>query len=100
MEYPGAIYHLTVRANGGAELFEDDDDRRYLLGRIAVAARMLCQYGGLTPRAAAPLLGVRTGEAVCCQLRKLTQLCQTDAVLHRALAGIEKRLDRQHRQQA
>jgi hypothetical protein len=33
----GAIYHLTVRANGGAELF-DDDDRRYLLGRIAAAA--------------------------------------------------------------
>ena len=66
----------------------------------AVAARMLCQYGGLTQRAVAPLLGVRTGAAVCCQLRKLTQLCQTDAVLHRALAGIEKRLDRQQRQQA
>jgi len=52
-----AIYHLTVRANGEAEMFEDDDDRRYLLGRIAVATRMLCQYGGLTQRAAAPLLG-------------------------------------------
>ena len=38
MEYPGAIYHLTVRANGRAELFDDDDDRRYLLGRIAEAA--------------------------------------------------------------
>ncbi len=37
VEFPGAIYHLTVRANGGAGLF-DDDDRRYLLGRIAEAA--------------------------------------------------------------
>ena len=33
-----AIYHLTVKANGGTELFEDDDDRRDLLGRIAEAA--------------------------------------------------------------
>jgi REP element-mobilizing transposase RayT len=38
VEYPGAIYHLTVRANGRAERFDDDDDRRYLLGRIAEAA--------------------------------------------------------------
>jgi REP element-mobilizing transposase RayT len=38
VEYPGAIYHLTVRGNGRAELFEDDDDRRYLLGQIAEAA--------------------------------------------------------------
>jgi hypothetical protein len=35
--YPGEINHLTVRANGGAELFEDDD-RRYLLRRSAAAA--------------------------------------------------------------
>ena len=38
VEYPGATYHLTVRANGRAELLDDDDDRRYLLGRIAEAA--------------------------------------------------------------
>ena len=37
VEYEGAIYHLTVRANGGDALFTDDDDRRYLLSRIAEA---------------------------------------------------------------
>ena len=37
VEYKGAIYHLTVRANGGDALFEDDGDRRYLLSRIAEA---------------------------------------------------------------
>jgi hypothetical protein len=29
---------VTVRSNGGAALFEDDFDRRYLLGRIGEAA--------------------------------------------------------------
>jgi len=42
LEYKGAIYHVTVRANGGADLFRDDVDRRYLLKRIAEAAEM-CQ---------------------------------------------------------
>ena len=37
VEYEGAIYHLTVRANGGDALFTDDGDRRYLLSRIAEA---------------------------------------------------------------
>jgi len=37
VEYKGAIYHLTVRANGGDAFFEDDGDRRYLLSRIAEA---------------------------------------------------------------
>jgi len=38
VEYKGAIYHLTVRANGGDALFGDDGDRRYLLSRIAEAS--------------------------------------------------------------
>lgn len=31
MEFEGAIYHVTVRANGKSNLFADDRDRRYLL---------------------------------------------------------------------
>lgn len=38
VEYKGAIYHVTVRSNGGRELFDDDKDRRYLLSRMAEAA--------------------------------------------------------------
>ena len=65
----------------------------------AVAARMLCRYGGVTQRAAASMLGVRTGVAVSCQLRKLTQLLQSDAALRRAMEQIEKCLDRKQRRQ-
>jgi len=37
LEYRGAIYHVTVRSNGRAKLFEDDKDRLYLLGRLEEA---------------------------------------------------------------
>jgi putative transposase len=37
VEYEGAIYHVTVRANGKGDLFADDRDRRYLLERMAAA---------------------------------------------------------------
>jgi putative transposase len=37
VEYPGAVYHVTVRSNGGELLFKSDEDRRYLLSRIAEA---------------------------------------------------------------
>ncbi len=40
VEYAGAIYHVTVRSNGGSQLFCGDSDRRYLLERIAQAAEM------------------------------------------------------------
>jgi len=33
VEYEGAIYHVTVRSNGGANRFGDDPDRRCLLSR-------------------------------------------------------------------
>jgi hypothetical protein len=29
VEYAGAIYHVTVRSNGGAKLYRDDRDREY-----------------------------------------------------------------------
>ena len=38
MEYPGAIYHITVRSNGKEDLFTDDPDRVYLLGRLKESA--------------------------------------------------------------
>ena len=37
IEYAGAMYHVTVRSNGKQALFGDDEDRRYLLSRIAKA---------------------------------------------------------------
>ena len=38
LEYKGAIYHITVRSNGKDDLFEDDPDRVYLLGRLKESA--------------------------------------------------------------
>jgi putative transposase len=64
----------------------------------AVTARMLCQYGGLTQRAAARILGVRTGVAVCCQLRKLTALLQLDKDLANKVCRIEGRLVKELKQ--
>ena len=40
----------------------------------AVAAKMLSRYAGLTQREVAARLGLRTGAAVSCQLRKLREL--------------------------
>jgi len=63
----------------------------------AVAARMLCRYGGLTQRAAAPLLGVRTGVAVSCQVRKLAQLLESDEALREKMRRTETRLDKEQK---
>lgn len=38
VEYPGAIYHVTVRSNGKEGLFKTDGDRKYLLTRMGEAA--------------------------------------------------------------
>ena len=66
----------------------------------AVASRMLCRYGGLTQRAAAVLLGAKTGVAVSCQLRKLNQMMQSDEELNRAVHDLEQSLDRQQQRQS
>lgn len=39
VEYSGAIYHVTVRSNGGEGLFLNDVDRKYLLSRLAEAVK-------------------------------------------------------------
>ena len=58
-----------------AEAFgvEQDDilRRRRNTPMRGVAARLLCRYGGMTQRAVAELLGLRTGGAVSYQIRKL-----------------------------
>ena len=61
----------------------------------AVASRMLSQYSGLTQRAVATELGLQTGVAVSCQLRKLTQILAEDEDLRRQVSQIERVLQRQ-----
>jgi REP element-mobilizing transposase RayT len=34
LEYPGAIYHVTIRGNNRRELFADDEDRKRFLARL------------------------------------------------------------------
>lgn len=57
-----------------------------------VAAKVLCQYGGLTQRQAAEIVGVRSGVAVCLQIRKVDELMKKDRCLRRHLAEIEELL--------
>jgi len=53
---------------------------------------MLCQYGGLTQRQAAEIVGVRSGVAVCLQIRKVDERMKKDRDLQRQLAQIKERL--------
>ena len=57
-----------------------------------VVAKMLCQYSGLTQRQAAEIVGVRSGVAVCLQIRKVDERVKKDRGLQRHLAQIEKLL--------
>ena len=36
-EYPGAVYHVMARGDGGKAIFEDDDDRKAFLFRNLVS---------------------------------------------------------------
>ncbi len=56
---------------------------------------MLCQYGGLTQRAAAAWLGVGTGVAVSCQITQLTRLMEADEGLRRTVRRLEQRFEEQ-----
>jgi hypothetical protein len=33
-QYPGAIYYIMARGDGGKEVFETDDDRRSFIHRL------------------------------------------------------------------
>ena len=57
-----------------------------------VAAKMLCQYSGLTQRQAAEIVGVRSGVAVCLQIRKVDERMKIDRILQRQLAQIGEQL--------
>ncbi len=35
IDFPDAVYHLTSRGNGRAEIFQSDDDRRHFLAQLA-----------------------------------------------------------------
>jgi len=65
--------------------------RRDSLDR-AVASRMLCDYGGLTQRQVAEVLGLRSGAAVSAQLHTLTERLKTDPRLRRQMADIATEL--------
>ena len=81
-------------------------DREALLHRCrdgrwrAVASRMLCTHGGLTQRAVASLLGVKTGVAVCCQLKKLKGLMEADKGFEETVRTLDRYLARQPKRRA
>jgi hypothetical protein len=58
----------------------------------AVASRLLCDYGGLTQREVAQVLGLRSGAAVSAQVQKLAQQLQTDPLLRKQMAAIATEL--------
>jgi REP element-mobilizing transposase RayT len=60
-----------------------------------VMARMLCQYSGLTQRAVAGALGVKTGVAVCIQLRNLSGAIPADRALRERVDRIQAELQQQ-----
>jgi hypothetical protein len=53
---------------------------------------MLCDYGGLTQRQAADVLGLRSGAAVSAQLHKLADKLKTDARLRKQMTEIAAEL--------
>lgn len=60
----------------------------------AVASWMLCKYAGRTQREVAVILGVKTGVAISCQLKKLRQRLAADGTLRAQIERIEKTLQR------
>lgn len=69
-------------------------ERETLLGRRrdaldrAMAARLLCDYGGLTQREVAAVLGLRSGAAVSAQLRNLAERLSTNRGLRQQMAAL------------
>jgi len=41
IEYPGALYHITSRGNGGADIYRDDGDRQLFLDVLGTVCRRL-----------------------------------------------------------
>ena len=55
----------------------------------AIAAKALCENCGMTQRQAAEVLSLRTGVAVSCQLRKLSEQLKKDKKLKHIIGGIK-----------
>ena len=60
----------------------------------AIAAKALCDHCGMTQRQVAEVLGLRTGVAVSCQLRKLSELLKRDKKLKHMIKQIRKKIMR------
>ena len=87
------ILEVVVSVSGvpRESLFVQQRDCRWR----AATARMLCRYGGLSQREAAKVLGMRSGVAVSCQLRRLIELSARDHSLRQTIAKIEELLDKE-----
>ncbi|MFC1461716.1 transposase [Verrucomicrobiota bacterium] len=74
---------------------ESEELRRHRKNSTArpVAARMLCKYAGLSQREVAKVLGLRTGAAVCTQLKRLDEAIKKSRKTKRTLKQIEKVLE-------
>ena len=58
----------------------------------AIAAKALCDHCGMTQRQVAEILGLRTGVAVSCQLRKLSEQLENDKKLKHIIEQIRKKM--------
>ena len=58
----------------------------------AIAARALCENCGMTQRQVAGILRLRTGVAVSCQLRKLSEQLKKDKKLKLIIEKIRKKM--------
>jgi putative transposase len=56
----------------------------------AIAAKALCDHCGMTQRQVGEVLGLRTGVAVSCQLRKLSEQIEKDKKLKQTIGQIRK----------
>jgi len=58
---------------------------------------MLCKYGCMTQREAAMILGLKSGVAVSCQLRKLREILVDDGDIRGVVAWLDRTLSAKQR---
>jgi len=57
----------------------------------------LCKYGCMTQREAAMILGLKSGVAVSCQLRKLREILADDGDIRGVVAWLDRTLSAKQR---
>ncbi len=92
VEFPGAIYHITIRGNGRQSIL---GERRRNSALRPIAARMLVTYSGVTHRQVADTLGMKSGVTAGVQVRKAVGLKENSRKAGKLIAAIEEVLDRQ-----